>query len=147
MGTHRSQRRVRWQLAVWCLAFMAVTACHNEGYLRLRGQVRSAEDDSPVPAAELHLRFDLGGSAWDLTCEDARASAHPSDLFRSDADGKFDIGNQVYGPGGPGCSSCKRGILCVGHPGFQTQRIEFDDCDDGSISGGEDQLVVLLGPD
>lgn len=79
-----------------------------------------------------------------LTCEEARGSAHPSEVFRSDNDGKFDIGNWVYGGGGPGCSSCKRGVLCVSKPGFQTQRFRFDDCDDAAVSSGEDKLVVLL---
>lgn len=137
-------RRSCSRLTGWSLAFVSLMACHSQGFLELRGTVVSATNNSPIADAELHLRFNVSDSAWALTCEEARASAHPSELFRSDNDGKFDIGNWVYGGGGPGCSSCKRGVLCVSKPGFQTQRFRFDDCDDAAVSSGEDKLVVLL---
>ncbi len=123
---------------------LGLMSCHSEGWLELRGTVASAADGSPLPGAELHLRFNVSDAAWALSCEEARAEAHPADVYLADEQGRFDVGKQVYGGGGPGCSYCERGVLCVSHDGFRSERIQFDDCNDADVASGQHALAVHL---
>lgn len=125
-------------LPFWSSSVLLLFSCHSEGWLQLRGRVVSAADQSALGDSEVFLRFHVSDAAWDQTCEDARAGADEFQLFRADETGRFDTGGRVYGGGAPGCSSCSRGVLCVGHAGFRTQRIRFDDCDDWKIASGEE---------
>ena len=123
------------------LAVVLIFGCHQEGYLHVRGQVLSAADKMPIEGAEVDLNF---GSNQQQK-EDCAVLRGPNDkVFISDAQGNFDTEARMYPIG---CDGCKYGVVCVARAGFQTARIEFNDCQSDWGGGAAKDLAVELVPE
>jgi hypothetical protein len=130
-------------IATYCFGWLLMSAflsCHSEGVLHIRGKVVSAADTQPLAQADVQVAFDTEG-VWEQPCDELRHAERLS----SGSDGTFETRSNMYNAA---CGGCKRGVVCVSHPGYQTARIQFDDCSaDFGKYEGQEELKVELSPE